>query len=135
GTRARASRFARSRGGGHSRWKGCGLCSRAGRGRRGHEQPQGRLFGHPRPDQMCGGEERECAIAGARAPEEAAPCGGLCAGALVEVHGLVGAPELNGKLGRLNGKVQGDRLGVDLQPPGGTKALRPENLRAVCEEA
>ncbi|CAK0804021.1 unnamed protein product, partial [Prorocentrum cordatum] len=103
GTRARASRFARSRGGGHSRWKGCGLCSRAGRG--------------------------------ARAPEEAAPCGGLCAGALVEVHGLVGAPELNGKLGRLNGKVQGDRLGVDLQPPGGTKALRPENLRAVCEEA
>merc|ERR1740121_1286921 len=75
------------------------------------------------------------AVDGARAPEEAAaPRGGLCAGALVEVHGLVGAPELNGKRGRLNGKEQGDRLGVDLEPPDGTKALRPENLRAVREE-
>jgi len=58
---------------------------------------------------------------------------GLVEGALVEVHGLVGASHLNGKCGRLNGKTQADRLGVALPPPDGIKALRPANLRVVLE--
>jgi len=56
---------------------------------------------------------------------------GFAAGQRVEIRGLLGAPHLNGTIGVLNGRVQDGRLGVDLPPPDGTKALRPENLKAV----
>lgn len=50
----------------------------------------------------------------------------------VEVYGLTRACHLNGQRGRLNGILQGDRLGVDL--PCGSKAFLPANVRILDSE-
>lgn len=50
-------------------------------------------------------------------------------GTEVEIYGLTKAAHLNGQRGRLNGVLQGDRLGVDL--PDGPKALLPANVRIL----
>jgi len=54
-------------------------------------------------------------------------------GTEVEIYGLTGAVHLNGQRGKLNGVLQGDRLGVDL--PCGTKALRTSNIRILDDSA
>ena len=51
---------------------------------------------------------------------------GFRRGERVEVHGLTGAPQHNGAIGRVKG-LQGDRVTVTL--PAATVALRPANLR------
>lgn len=57
----------------------------------------------------------------------------LARGSLVEAHGLSGRADLNGKRGIVNGRIQGQRLGVDFPPPDGTKALCPERLMLLRE--
>ena len=52
-------------------------------------------------------------------------------GERVEVHGLTGAPQHNGVIGRVKGR-QGDRVTVTL--PAATVALLPANLRKAPGE-
>ena len=56
---------------------------------------------------------------------------GFRRGERVEVHGLTGAPQHNGVIGRVKGR-QGDRVTVTL--PAATVALRPANLRKAPAE-
>mmetsp|Transcript_92787 Transcript_92787/g.207784 ORF Transcript_92787/g.207784 Transcript_92787/m.207784 type:complete len:333 (-) Transcript_92787:2-1000(-) len=59
--------------------------------------------------------------------------GNIPRGSLVELHGLAGRPDLNGKRGVVNGREQDGRLGIDLPKPEGAKALRREKLLLVRE--
>merc|ERR1711957_267210 len=72
----------------------------------------------------------------ALASELGAPAGGvaLTAGVFVQIHGLQGAKELNGRSGRLQMlDVASGRWQVEVEGAG-LKRLKPENLRALQDD-
>lgn len=54
-------------------------------------------------------------------------------GSVVEVCGIKGQQDLNGLIGSVKSH-QGARVGVQLPPPSGNKALKPANLRLVSKD-
>jgi len=54
-------------------------------------------------------------------------------GSLVEARGLKSRPDLNGRCGVANGRVQDGRVGVEFPPPDNTKALKPSQLILLRE--
>jgi len=61
---------------------------------------------------------------------------GFAEGATVEIGGLKGMPELNGRRGKLvTFNSQSLRWNVDIEGGAGTKALNPANLVPVAADA
>eukprot|EP01062_Namystynia_karyoxenos_P045089 TRINITY_DN3340_c0_g3_i1.p1 TRINITY_DN3340_c0_g3~~TRINITY_DN3340_c0_g3_i1.p1 ORF type:complete len:287 (+),score=82.18 TRINITY_DN3340_c0_g3_i1:82-861(+) len=80
-----------------------------------------------------GGKEMHTPATPQAPPEAGATVADFSPGARVEVHGLKSMPALNGIRGTVKGP-QGDRVGVCLPHPYGSKALKPGNLRLVEED-
>eukprot|EP01062_Namystynia_karyoxenos_P017887 TRINITY_DN1661_c2_g3_i1.p3 TRINITY_DN1661_c2_g3~~TRINITY_DN1661_c2_g3_i1.p3 ORF type:complete len:263 (+),score=90.97 TRINITY_DN1661_c2_g3_i1:35-790(+) len=84
------------------------------------------------PGMMGGmGRQQQRTTGGKR--RRGAQAGPFAIGGLVQVHGLTGSTELNGKKGTVTGMGDGGRVTVDFGSS--EKSLKPANLRAVDPEA